>query len=61
VIVLSYGSDPDESTHQAEGAEESLSLEETIIQWTITVVIPLLITFIAFGVIIYAYSEWKLY
>lgn len=39
----------------------SLTREEKLIQWTITVLVPLLITFIGFGVIILAFSQWKLY
>lgn len=44
-----------------EDTDRSLTLEESVVQWAITILVPFFITFIAFGVIIYAFSEWKLY
>jgi hypothetical protein len=37
------------------------TLEETVIQWFITIALPLIIAGVAFGVIILAFSGWKLY
>lgn len=57
------GSEPVSSSTEepVEDSERSLTFEESLVQWTITVLVPFLITFIAFGVIVYAFSEWKLY
>lgn len=61
MILLGSEAVSSSTEESTEDADRSLTLEETVVQWTITVLVPFLITFIAFGVIIYAFSEWKLY
>lgn len=61
MILLGSEAVSSSTEEPTEDSDRSLTLEETVVQWTITVLVPFLITFIAFGVIIYAFSEWKLY
>lgn len=42
-------------------SERELSREEQVIQVFLTVLLPLVITGLAFGVIVVAYTQWKLY
>lgn len=42
-------------------SDKELDLEDRLITVLLTVGIPFLIGFIAWGVIIYAFAEWKLY
>lgn len=42
-------------------SERELSREERVIQVVLTVLLPLVITGLAFGVIVAAYAQWKLY
>ncbi|MFB6344765.1 MAG: hypothetical protein ABEK50_03200 [bacterium] len=59
--MIPLNSDQPDEESSDDGSSQLLSLEERVIQWTLVVMVPFLITFIAFGVIILAFSQWKLY
>lgn len=40
---------------------DQISTEERVLRFFLTFLLPFLVTFIAFGVIVLAYSQWKLY
>lgn len=42
-------------------SDRDLSREERVVQVLLTVLLPLVITGLAFGVIVVAYAQWKLY
>ncbi len=48
-------------TETEENEMLTLSREEKVIQYLLTTALPLIITGIAFGVIILAFAGWKLY
>ncbi len=52
---------PLSSTDEESDATDQLTIEEQALRVILTVLIPLLVTGIAFGVIILAYAQWKLY
>lgn len=56
-VIQLTSSDEDEEPE----SDRELSREERVVQVLLTVLLPLVITGIAFGVIVVAYAQWKLY
>jgi hypothetical protein len=50
-----------ETTDEENSDEITASGEETVILWVLTIALPLIIVGVATGIILLAFSGWKLY